>query len=72
MIKLDSRNYHFGRFDWMTTHDYLDEKGLPKIGMWEENGEVVAAATYDCVLGRAYPIILKDYGYLANGIFLYA
>jgi len=23
LIKLDSHNYHFGRWDWMITHGYL-------------------------------------------------
>ncbi len=54
LVKLDSHNYSFGRWDWMITHGYLDKSGLPKIGLWEEDGVVVAAATYDCGLGSAY------------------
>lgn len=54
LVKLDSHNYSFGRWDWMITHSYLDKSGLPKIGLWEDDGAVVAAATYDCGLGSAY------------------
>ena len=72
LIKLDSHNYHFGRWDWMITHGYLDKDGLSKIGLWEENGETVAAATYDCSLGKAYLLALKGYRHLGEEMLLYA
>lgn len=72
LIKLDSHNYHFGRWDWMVTHGYLDESGLPQIGLWEENNEVVAAATYDCSLGKAYLLTLESYRHLKEEMLLYA
>ncbi len=72
LIKLDSHNYHFGRWDWMVTHGYLDNTGLPRIGLWEDNGTVVAAATYDCVLGKAYLLALPGYESLRDEMLLYA
>lgn len=72
LIKLDSCNYHFGRWDWMITHSYLDKSGLPKIGLWEENGSVVAAATYDCSLGKAYLLMDNQHKHLAGEMLLYA
>lgn len=72
LIELDDCNYTFGRWDWMITHGYLDISGLPKIGLWEENGKIVAVATYDCVLGKAFPLILPQYRNLCEEVFLYA
>jgi len=72
LIKLDSHNYHFGRWDWMITHGYLDKSGLPNIGIWEENGTIVAAATYDCALGKAYLLMSEGYRRLGEEMLLYA
>ena len=72
LIKLDNHNYHFGRWDWMITHGYLDKSGLSHIGLWEENGEIVAAATYDCGLGKAFLLITKNYRYLWEEMLQYA
>ena len=72
LVRLDSHNYSFGRWDWMITHSYLDKSGLSKIGLWEENGRVVAAATYDCVLGKAYLLMGKEYRHLGEKMLLYA
>lgn len=72
LITLDSYNYHFGRWDWMKTHSYLDKSGLPKIGLWEKNGSVVAVATYDCSLGKAFLLTLPGYEYLKEEMLLYA
>ena len=72
LIKLDSSTYHYGRWDWMITHGYLDPTGLPHIGLWEDNGEIVAAATYDCGLGTAFLLMLPEYQYLGEEVLLYA
>lgn len=72
LIKLDSHNYHFGRWDWMITHGYLDKSGLSKIGLWEEDSAVVAAATYDCSLGKAFLLTLPARENLKEEILLYA
>ncbi|MFV0400861.1 MAG: GNAT family N-acetyltransferase [Oscillospiraceae bacterium] len=58
LIERDSSNYAFGRWDWMATHSYLEEEGLSRIGMWERDGEMVALATYDTGLGKAYLLTL--------------
>jgi len=72
LIKLDSHIYHFGRWDWMITHSYLDINGLDKIGLWEDSGELVAAATYDCQLGDAYLLVHEGYRHLGEDMLLYA
>lgn len=72
LIKLDSHNYHFGRWDWMITHSKLEPDGLSKIGFWEDSGVLVAAATYDCALGKDYLLTLNGYAYLKEEMLLYA
>jgi len=39
LIRLDNLNYHFGRWDWMITHGYLDESALDRIGLWTDGGQ---------------------------------
>ena len=68
LIKLDSHNYDYGRWDWMITHNHLDSSGLPRIGLWEEDGAVVAAATYDCSLGGAYLLMDAEHRYLGEAL----
>lgn len=72
LIRLDSSNYHFGRWDWMITHGYLDKSGLRKIGFWEEDGALVAVATYDCELGKAFLLAQAGYGHLRGEMLDYA
>jgi GNAT superfamily N-acetyltransferase len=72
LIKLDSHNYHFGRWDWMVTHGYLDNSSLSHIGLWEENGEIIAAAAYDCSLGKAFLLMHKNFRHLWEEMLIYA
>lgn len=72
LLRLDSSDYTFGRWDWMITHSYLDESGLGKIGLWENDGELVAIATYDCSLGDAYPMTLPGWESLTEATLEYA
>jgi GNAT superfamily N-acetyltransferase len=75
LIELDSHNYHYGRWDWMLTffgNDWADVDKLGKIGVWEENGKIVAIATYDTKLGSAFLLALKGYENLKEEMFFYA
>ena len=72
LLKLDDPNYPFGRWDWMITHGYLEKEGLGKIGLWEENGTIVAIATYDTILGKAFLLTLPAYRDLKEDMLLYA
>jgi GNAT superfamily N-acetyltransferase len=72
LIEADNTNYAFGRWDWMITHSYLDATGLPKIGLWEDGGKLVAAATYDCALGKAYLLTLPGWEALKAEMLQYA
>ena len=72
LMRLDSANYHFGRWDWMITHSYLDESALDRIGLWTDGGEVVAAATFDCEPGKAFLLALPGYEGLREEMLDYA
>ncbi|MDR0443537.1 MAG: GNAT family N-acetyltransferase [Treponema sp.] len=75
LIELDSSNYHFGRWDWMLTflkHEWADVDKVEKIGIWEENGKIIAVATFDTRLGSAFLLLLNGYEHLKEEMFLYA
>lgn len=71
LLKLGNHNYPFGRWDWMITHGYLDEPSLAKIGFWEDEGVLIALATYDTRLGTGYLMALPGYQYLREELLLY-
>lgn len=72
LIRLEEANYLFGRWDWMITHSMLDPDTLPMIGLWEEDGELIAIATCDCKLGAAYLLCLPAYRHLLREMLIYA
>jgi GNAT superfamily N-acetyltransferase len=72
LIALDSHNYHFGRWDWMITHPYLEPAGLAGIGLWEDGCRLVALATYDCCLGNAYLLVLPGFEHLQEEMLAHA
>lgn len=43
-----NEHFHWGRFDWMMAHSYLDVEMLPKNALFRnENGELVGTVMYD-------------------------
>lgn len=43
-----NEHFHWGRFDWMMSHSYLDVEMLSKMALFRnENGELVGAVIYD-------------------------
>ncbi len=72
LVKLGYSEYTYARWDWMITHSYLDRSAVKKIGIWENEGEIVGLATFDCQLGNAFCLTLPDYVYLKKEILLYA
>lgn len=71
-IKLGYAEFTYARWDWMTTHGYLDKSAIGKIGIWEDQDQIVGVATYDCQLGLAFCLTLPDYAHLKNEMLLYA
>lgn len=67
-----SPNFLWGRWEWMFSLPYLDEKNINKIGIWEDADKVVALATYESGLGDAYLIVDEVYSYLKEEMISYA
>lgn len=70
-IKLGYKEFTYARWDWMATHSYLDKAAVGKIGLWEDNAEIVGVATFDCNLGQAFCLTLPQYEYLKKEMLLY-
>lgn len=71
-IRLGYAEFTYTRWDWMTTHSYLDKSAVGKIGLWEENKQIIAAAVFDCELGQAFCLALPEYAYLKKEMLLYS
>lgn len=71
-VKLGYKEYTYARWDWMTTHTSLDKSAVGQMGLWEENGEVVAIVTIDGCLGQAFCMTLPAFEYLKKEMLLYA
>lgn len=70
-IKLGYAEFTFARWDWMTTHGCLEKSEVGRIGLWEDDGEIIGIATFDCQLGDAYCLTLQEYAFLKNEMLLY-
>ena len=44
----------WGVWEWAVTHGGRDHDNIDKIGLWEDDGKLVAVALYECPLGEAY------------------
>lgn len=73
LLALEDLDYPFGRWDWMISHSRLDASGLPKIGMWLNDGAVVGLALYDTVPdGDCFFPLRAGYGFLYGEMITYA
>ena len=50
-IKLGYAEFTYVRWDWMTTHLWLDKSAVGRIGMRDEHCEDVGVATFDTTIG---------------------
>lgn len=71
-LKLGLAEFTYTRWDWMTTHGYLDKSAVGRIGLWEDTGQLVGVATFDCGLGGAFCLTLPEYTFLKKEMLLYA
>lgn len=65
-------NWLWNRWEWMFSLTYLDETQLEKIGVWEEDGKIVALATYEMGLGYAWYSFAKGYDRLKKELIEYS
>ncbi|MVX66627.1 GNAT family N-acetyltransferase [Clostridium chromiireducens] len=71
-IRLGYAEFTYTRWDWMTTHGYLDRSAVGKTGLWEDEGKIVGVATFDCQLGEAFCLALPEYAFLKKEMLIYA
>lgn len=71
-VRLGNAEFDYARWDWMTTHTSLDKAAVGRIGIWEDNGQIVGVATFDTQLGYAYCLSFPEYAYLKRNMLLYA
>jgi len=72
LIEPGDCEFTYARWDWMITHSYLDQSALTKIRLWEDEGRLVAIATYDTRLGTAYCLTFPEYADLKREMLVYA
>jgi GNAT superfamily N-acetyltransferase len=59
-------------WEYMHSHPYLDQSSLGKIGIWEDDGMLVAVVHYESILGEAFFEFHPDYKHLKNDMLDYA
>jgi GNAT superfamily N-acetyltransferase len=59
-------------WEYMHGHPYLDWSSLEKIGIWEDNGEIVAVTHYESRLGEAFFEFHPAYHHLRDEMLDYA
>jgi predicted N-acetyltransferase YhbS len=59
-------------WEYMHGHPYLDKSSLDKIGIWEDDGKIVAVAHYESRLGEAFFEFHPDYKHLKVDLLDYA
>jgi hypothetical protein len=59
-------------WEYMHSHPNLDVSSLGKIGIWEDNGNLVAVAHFDSTLGEAFFEFHPDYRHLRRTMLEYA
>ncbi|MFS0783071.1 GNAT family N-acetyltransferase [Bacillus sp. 1P06AnD] len=72
LCRLKDLTFSYGRWDWMMKHGFLNKSEISRIGIWEDDGEIVAAVLYDSDLGNGHFCIKEGYAYLKEEMLLYA
>lgn len=65
-------NYLWERWEWSFCLESMELKDLNKIGIWEDDGRIVAAALMEQGPGEVFPCADMEYGYLKKNILYYS
>lgn len=65
-------NWFEPAWEYMNNHPYLDSSSLGRIGIWEDEGQMVAVATYESRLGEAFFQFHPAYRHLRKDMLDYA
>jgi ribosomal protein S18 acetylase RimI-like enzyme len=71
-IRLGYAEFTYARWDWMATHGSLDKSDVGKIGIWEDDKQIIGVATFDCNLGQAFCLTLPEYEFLKKEMLIYS
>jgi GNAT superfamily N-acetyltransferase len=66
------RNWTQPRWEYMHFHPYLDDATLPRIGIWEADGEMVAVVHHEEKLGEVYIEVASGWAALKPEMLDYA
>jgi predicted N-acetyltransferase YhbS len=77
LVRINRRNpiqydFEWGRWEWAFSLPCLETENLSKIGIWEDDGEIVALATYEEKPGSIYFCIEPEYHSLKEEMLDYA
>jgi len=70
--KVITPNFLWARWVWMISRPVDNENLKNKIGIWEDEGKIVALATYELTLGEVFVCVDFDYDFLKQDILRYA
>ena len=70
--KIRTPRFLWGAWEWAVTHQNRDQTKLDKIGLWEDNGDIVALATYECRFGEGFIFVDESYAHLKPELVAYA
>lgn len=65
-------NFQWSRWAWFISRPLDNEEQKSLIGLWEDNGEIVAMVTFELRFGDVYVSVDKDYRFLLQDIISYA
>ena len=66
--KLTIPRMPWGAWEWAITHGGLDQSNLSRIGLWEDDGKLVAIATYEHKLGEGFLMVDESYTHLKSDV----
>lgn len=65
-------NWNWARWEWMYFHPEFDQELMGTIGLWYDQEELVAIATYDMYNGESAFVIADGHAYLEDEIIAYS
>ncbi len=68
---LTNANFLWGRWAWMISRPVDNEEDKKKIGLWLDNDNVVALATFELTFGKVHIMVDRAYRYLIKEIMDY-
>jgi len=70
--KVTTAGFLWGRWEWMFSLPYLDTSALSRIGVWEEDGDIVAVVTYETETGAAWLLTDRSHVFLHQDMLRHA